>query len=88
VAGEVVGDDGLVVSTEIDRLTHDRIAITAACRRPAAAHRTARGRRPRNRPAPRARRAESHPDREAPDGIRRETICEVLYVALRGAYAA
>ncbi len=119
VAREVVGDEGLVVSIELDPLTHefarrnleragysnvvlvrgdgglgypalapyDRIAITAACTDippPLIAQLKIGGR----AIAPLV----THDVQNLtlitrqPDGVRRETICEVLYVALRGTY--
>ncbi|MBI3055809.1 MAG: protein-L-isoaspartate O-methyltransferase [Betaproteobacteria bacterium] len=119
VAREVVGDEGLVVSIELDALTYDfakrnlqragysnillvlgdgglgypaaapydRIAITAACPRipaPLIEQLTTGGR---------AIAPLLEDDRQVltlitkqPEGVRRETICDVLYVALRGEY--
>ena len=120
VAREVVGDQGLVVSIEIDPVTHefakrnlermgyadvllilgdgalgypamtpyDRVAITAACRdfpAPLIAQ---------LRPGGRAIAPVVEDDRQIltlltkePGGVRREKLCPVLYVALRGACA-
>jgi len=120
VAREVVGDEGLVVSVEIDRLTHefarrnleragyddvvlvlgdgglghaalapyDRIAITAACADippPLIAQLRIGG----CAIGPLLERGVQNLTliTKQRDGVRRETICEVLYVALRGAYA-
>jgi protein-L-isoaspartate(D-aspartate) O-methyltransferase len=121
VAREVVGDEGLVVSIEIDRSTqefarsnleragyrdvvlvlgdgalghaalapYDRIAITAACADvppPLIAQLKIGGR----AIGPLLEHGVQNLTliRKEADGVRRETICEVLYIALRGAYAA
>jgi len=119
VAREVVGDEGLVVSVEIDPLTHefaksnlrkagyrdivlvladgalgypekapyDRVCITAACADIPAPLIEQLG------PDGRAIAPLLEDERQnltlvtkAPDGLRREKLCEVLYVALRGVY--
>ena len=120
VAREVVGDAGLVVSVEIDPLTHefakrnleragyrdvilvlgdgglgypagapyDRICITAACAdipAPLIAQLAPGGRA--IAPLLEDERQTLTLVTKRPDGLRRETLCEVLYVALRGAYA-
>jgi protein-L-isoaspartate(D-aspartate) O-methyltransferase len=120
VAREVVGAEGLVVSVEIDPLTHefakqnlqragytdvvlvlgdgglgypqaapyDRIAITAACAdipAPLIAQLNVGGR----AIAPLVENEGQNLTlvTKQPEGVRRETLCQVLYVALRGAYA-
>ena len=121
VAREVVGDEGLVVSIEIDPLTYafakgnleragykdvvlvlgdgglghpeaapyDRIAITAACSdvpAPLIAQLKVGGRL--IVPLLEAGQQDLTLLTKQPDGVRREIICQVLYVALRGAYGA
>jgi protein-L-isoaspartate(D-aspartate) O-methyltransferase len=120
VAREVVGDEGLVASIEIDRSTHefakrnleragygdvvlvlgdgglghaalapyDRIAVTAACADippPLIAQLKIGGR----AIAPLLEHGAQNLTliTREPDGARREAICRVLYVALRGAFA-
>jgi protein-L-isoaspartate(D-aspartate) O-methyltransferase len=119
VAREVVGDEGLVVSIEIDPVTYefakdnleragykdvilvlgdgglghpeaapyDRIAITAACPDippPLIAQLKDGGRL--IAPLVEAGRQDLTLFTKQPDGVRREIICQVLYVALRGVY--
>jgi protein-L-isoaspartate(D-aspartate) O-methyltransferase len=121
VAREVVGAEGLVVSIEIDPLTHefarqnleragytdvvlvlgdgglgypqaapyDRIAITAACAdipAPLIAQLKVGGRA--IAPLVEDERQNLTLVTKQPEGVRRETLCQVLYVALRGDYAA
>ena len=121
VAREVVGDEGLVVSIEIDPLTHefakrnleragytdvvlvlgdgglgypqaapyDRIAITAACAdvpAPLIAQLKLGGRA--IAPVVEDGRQNLTLVTKQPEGVGREALCQVLYVALRGVYAA
>jgi len=119
VAREVVGDAGLVVSVEIDPLTHefakrnlehagyrdvilvlgdgglgypaaapyDRICVTAACADipPPLIEQLGPGGRA-IAPLLEDERQNLTLVTKGPDGLRRKTLCEVLYVALRGAY--
>ncbi len=121
VAREVVGGEGLVVSIEIDPLTHefakrnleragyrdvilvlgdgglgypqaapyDRIAITAACAdipAPLIAQLKVGGRA--IAPLVEDGRQDLTLVTKQAEGVRRETLCQVLYVALLGVYAA